>query len=60
MQLEKIVIRRDGDSWILSRERKKGHGGESIRTNELEAAFDYVRAIYDKHGNYTQLEGEDG
>ena len=48
--LKKVTIIRDGDHWRVVREREAtGESAAGLRT--LEDAFDYVRALYDEHGD---------
>lgn len=51
-RLEEIIIKRTGDSWTITRRRKDN--GESCTARDLEEAFDFVRAIYDKKGEFVQ------
>ena len=46
--LQKITILKEGNTWRITREREKT--GESGIFNNLEDAFNYVRALYDENG----------
>lgn len=51
-RLEEIIIKRKGGGWTITRCRKDN--GESCTARDLEEAFDFVRAIYDKKGEFIQ------
>lgn len=52
LKLDKVTIKRDGDGWIVTRERAEN--GESYRGATLEDCFNYVRVLYDKNGEYKE------
>lgn len=48
--LKYILIQRIGDAWVVSRVRE-ANGEKLVGARDLEEAFNFIRALYDKDGN---------